>query len=504
MDLMRKARPRARFTLGLAASAISLGLLLSACGSGSGDAPASSGGGGREGGPDALVASSPVPAPKVSGPVSGGIRGGPWGASLDDLAPLDYVEEEYFFSGTAQGREVDGTDNGRSAEYTTRMIVRRPRSAAGFNGTVLAEWFNVTGEMEFGVLWGMTRGEILRGGYAYVGVSAQKVGVDASPLGLKFWDPIRYAPLKHPGDAYSYDMWSQLARALVAGDGPAPLGELKPQRIIASGESQSAARLAEYVKTVDPEHRVYDGFLIHSWPQQIDNRRVPVLMFLTETEKEGLTGPGGGTASLGNLAALAELIPALGLLAIPSAAVPGPDHSHFRAWEVAGSSHYDQQALDYMSAAAASDVTAPLPVPPFSLKLPCLLNPINHLGQERVVRAALHALNGWMITGKAPPSMPRMQMDESGNIVRDADGLAQGGIRVPPMAVPVGVNEGKTCIFFGSYNQYSNAKIRQLYPTEADYLNRVRQSAAEGVRGGWLLEEGAEAYVKEAEEVGAW
>lgn len=502
MVQMPTAPARAFLPRWLAAPAISLGLLLSAC-SGSGDVPGGSTGGTRDSSADALVASG-VPAPKVSGPISGGLRGGPWGSALDGLEAYDYVQEEYFFSGTAQGRELNGTAKGNSAEYTTRMIVRRPRTPAGFNGTVLTEWFNVTGEMEFGVLWGMTRGEILRSGYAYVGVSAQKVGVDASPLGIKFWDPVRYAPLKHPGDQYAYDMWSQLGRALVAGDGPAPLGELKPQRILASGESQSAARLAEYVKTVDPEHRVYDGFLIHSWPNQIDNRRVPVLMFLTETEKEGVTGPGGGTAALGNLAALADLIPALGILAIPSAAPPGEDHSHFRAWEVAGSSHYDQQALDYMSAAAASDVTAPLPVPPFSLKLPCLLNPINHLGQERVVRAALHALNEWVISGKAPPSMPRMQQDEDGKLVRDADGLAQGGIRVPPMAVPVGVNEGKTCIFFGSYNAYSNAKIRQLYPSKEDYLGRVRQSAEEAVRGGWLLREGAEAYQAEAEEVGAW
>ncbi|HKY90676.1 MAG TPA: alpha/beta hydrolase domain-containing protein, partial [Nevskiaceae bacterium] len=214
--------------------------------------------------------SSGVPAPTMTGPIVGGLRGGPWGASIDDLESAGYVEEEYFFSGTADSRDLTGAlDGRRSAEYTTRMLVRRPKSAEAFNGTVLMEWFNVTAEMDFGVLWGMSHVELLRGGYAYAGVSVQKVGVDASPLALKLWDPVRYLPLQHPGDAYAFDIWSQAARALVARDGPSPLGTLRPKRILASGESQSAAYMIPYVNRVDPDHRTFDGFLAHSYPGRI-------------------------------------------------------------------------------------------------------------------------------------------------------------------------------------------------------------------------------------------
>jgi hypothetical protein len=361
--------------------------------------------------------------------------------------------------------------------------------------------------MDFGVLWGMTHTELLSKGYAYVGVSVQKVGVDASPLSLKVWDPVRYLSLRHPGDAYAFDMWSQAARALVARTGPSPLGSLQVQRILASGESQSAAYMVPYIRRVDPAHETFDGFLVHTYPGQLDAPRVPVLMFLTETEKEGTTAPGKGTTALelgGLVPALARLVPPLGLLAIPDSEPPGPDSAKFRVWEVAGGSHYDRQALDYMTNAAFKDFVAPLPAPPATLPLTCGLNSINRLGQERAVRAAVRALNRWVITGVAPPSMPRMQQDESGALVRDADGLTLGGIRMPPMVVPVGVNEGKTCIFFGSFKKFSKTKIRSRYPTAAGYQARVVQAANNAVRRGWLLPEGADAYIEESKGVDAW
>src|SRR5690606_30533800 len=83
-------------------------------------------------------------------------------------------------------------------------------------------------------------------------------------LALKSVNPVRYGPLAHPGDSFSYDIFSQVAAALRAPVGPAPLGPLKPRRLIAVGESQSAFRLTTYVNAVHPTARVYDGFLIHS------------------------------------------------------------------------------------------------------------------------------------------------------------------------------------------------------------------------------------------------
>ena len=76
-----------------------------------------------------------------------------------------------------------------------------------FNGTVLVEWLNVSGGIDAPAVWMMAHREIARAGYAYVAVSAQKVGVDGGQtitgidMSLKKQDPERYSDLSHPGDA---------------------------------------------------------------------------------------------------------------------------------------------------------------------------------------------------------------------------------------------------------------------------------------------------------------
>src|SRR5213079_155915 len=118
---------------------------------------------------------------------------------------------------------------------------------------------------------------LLRRGDTWVGVSAQMIGVVGGPVlvsvpiaaakdiagqGLKAIDAARYGSLEHPGDGYSFDIYTQVARALREG-GPA-LDNVKPQRIIAVGESQSALALTTYYNGVEPLTRAFDGFLVHS------------------------------------------------------------------------------------------------------------------------------------------------------------------------------------------------------------------------------------------------
>src|SRR5262249_5902377 len=113
--------------------------------------------------------------------------------------------------------------------------------------------------------------ELIRGGYAWVGVSAQFVGVEGGPglvavvsLPLKTVDPARYGTLHHPGDSFSYDIFSQAAQAIRHPSGANPLGDLKVKRLIASGESQSAFRMVNYIDAIHPIAHVYDGYFVHS------------------------------------------------------------------------------------------------------------------------------------------------------------------------------------------------------------------------------------------------
>ena len=106
---------------------------------------------------------------------------------------------------------------GTTAPYTTRIIVTRPSDAADFNGTVLLDWVNVTAQFENAVDTMLTREMLLREGFAYVHVSAQEAGLCCFPgLTPKTWDPVRYAAISHPGDAWSFDIFTQIARAFEA------------------------------------------------------------------------------------------------------------------------------------------------------------------------------------------------------------------------------------------------------------------------------------------------
>jgi hypothetical protein len=160
---------------------------------------------------------------------------------------------------------------GNTEPYKTRIVVRRPIDARKFNGTAVVEWLNVTLGLDVAVDWTFAHTELIRDGFAWVGVSAQYVGVEGGPgivpgpsQPLKTANPARYGSLDHPGDSFSYDIFSQAARAIRVPSGPNPLGDLELERVIATGHSQSAFRLVTYIDAIHPLARVYDGYLVHS------------------------------------------------------------------------------------------------------------------------------------------------------------------------------------------------------------------------------------------------
>ena len=226
-----------------------------------------------------------VPVPVVTGPIEGGDRGGTPAnpAPPEILADAGYVEEEFFISGVATAYAPVGqlgedgmweVQPATTAPYTTRILVRRPADPAEASGVVGVEWFNVTAGQDADPDFGFLHPEMLEAGDTWVGVSAQFAGVDGPGLGiaiegvtatpLKTADPTRYGPIVHPGDAYSYDIYSQAAQAVRRPNGPDPLGGVPAVHVIAVGESQSAGRLGTYINAVHPIADIYDGFFVHS------------------------------------------------------------------------------------------------------------------------------------------------------------------------------------------------------------------------------------------------
>jgi hypothetical protein len=399
-----------------------------------------------------------VAVPTLEGPITGGegdIRLGPGGF---DLTSVGYVEEEYFLSGTATAYTADAplaSDGEWSVEpdttepYTTRVVVRRPAGETAFNGTVVVEWLNVSGGLDADAGYKYMQRELIRSGYAWVGVSAQRAGIEGGEsvvgisLALKSLDPVRYEPLAHPGDDHSYDLFSQVGAALWF-EGDTLLGGMVPQRVLAVGESQSGSRLTTYINAVAPLVDVYDGYFLHSrsergaslateprqpieapTPTYLRNdASAPVLVFSTESD---LVGDRLGYARARQ-----------------------SDSDTFRSWEVAGTAHGDAYGLgisdrDDGSGVGDTELFEAMLDPPSSIyggAIECDL-PINTGPQTYVVRAAVDALDRWVRTGEAPPSMPRIELDESGDdFVRDDAGIVRGGIRTPQVDVPVAVLSG--------------------------------------------------------------
>jgi alpha/beta hydrolase family protein len=446
-----------------------------------------------------------------------------------DLSLLGYEQSEYFISGSARSFANVGelTPDGAwtvepadEADYASRIVVIRPSDPADFNGTVIMEWFNVSGGLDAAPNFTMSHVEQLRSGYAYVGVSAQFRGIEASPgtvdigfpIFLKGIQPVRYESLSHPGDSFSYDIFNQAAQAVLSPVGIDPLGGLEIEQMIATGESQSAFRLTTYVNAIDPLAQLFDGFLIHSrgggssalseepqadisTPDQVlirEDVRVPVMTFQTDSD--------------------------LLLLGWPPARQP--DGDNIVTWEVAGTAHGDVYSISLAvgpqdlgnDPAIAEVVEVAAPIPGI---IECSA-PINSGPQHYVMNAAIDALNRWVGGGEPPPSAPRMEVVEreidpaadgrqaTYEAVTDEYGNILGGIRTAWVDVPVAtltgqpVEGGTFCGLFGTTTLFDDATLAALYPDKATYLDAMTASIERSVADGFILRADADLILENA------
>lgn len=415
-----------------------------------------------------------------------------------DLGKFGYAEHEYEADGTATAYKSAAalTPDGRwnfepdtTAPYKSRIVVRAPKDPKKFSGTVVVEWLNVSGGVDADPEWTSTNEEILRAGDAWVGVSAQRIGVEGGPVlvkvtgvagaedqgkGLKVIDPARYGQLMHPGDGYSYDIYTQAARALRTGAG---LRGTKPKRVIAAGESQSAFALVSYYNGVQPLTSAFDGFLVHS-------RGASGLPLVTGTTGADIAGAVGRTPTIFRTD---QDTPVLDVQTetdvasiLNSFAARQPDNKHFRLWEVAGTSHADRHLIG--DNADAVD---------------CGL-PINNGPMHIIVKAALRALTSWVTMGKEPVKAPRLDVAAGppAKVQRNADGIAKGGIRTPPVDVPVATLTGESapgatpiCLLSGATKPFTADRLARLYPSRAKYLQQFKADADKTIKAGFALPE---------------
>jgi hypothetical protein len=410
------------------------------------------------------ISSADPNGPVVEGPLPGAVPGDPASPVLSetypffstwhDLAGNGYVEQEYYLSGSADAYSTTGTKLAENMPYKTRMVVRRPLSQADFNGTVLVEWQNVTAGYDLDALWNRRH---MREGYAWVGVSAQRVGVDQ----LRAWSPTRYGGLDVTGggafttDQLSYDIFAQAAQALKSPGAVDPLAGLEVERVLAIGASQSAGRMTIYYNVVLPQEQpVFDGyaFIVGSAPSRVGTE--PIIQVLSETD-------------------------------VTTPATRRPDSDVFRRWEVAGAAHSGWEGQEYRRPLQIRDLGA---APVYN----CTNPPFSRILLSQVIEAAYGHLARWVDGGAAPPHAQYLEFAASGTKARNELGLALGGIQLSQVAVPTALNTGSNsgpsfCILFGTHVPFDDALLDALYRNHGRYVSAVTHTDTANVKAGFLL-----------------
>ena len=321
---------------------------------------------------------------------------------------------------------------------------------------------------------------------------------------LRGADPGRYGTLRHPGDAYSFDIFNQALQAIRFPTRVAPLGELDTRYVIAEGFQRSIDKyfpqrtpepppsttplgihgpLNAYLASgADDDARLADAFLIDGAAPATEpsHYRVPTLHHLDES-------------------------------AIRSA--PTPDRPNHVTWEVVGAPHADRDSR----AATTSSCRRPMnPNPscpgtrssavgvtdrglragPRACQEPSARparRPGSLFPRRFTLTAALAALHQWLETGDPAPAAPRAERaspvpdDPTRTLLRDPDGNAIGGLRSPIIDVPAAAYHGEACISAGTTTPLSPERLAELYPTHQHYVEELRAATDTAVAGGLLF-----------------
>jgi hypothetical protein len=504
----------------------------------------------------AMTASNAAALPTVTEiPAGSGVHGYPYdavpetpalpGAPFINLGEVGYAQREFTMSGADTIYRESGpwSSNGKWAvspsqtnvPYTTRLLVRYPTSAAKFNGTVVFEWLNDTTGGDQDPVWAQLYNELIKQGYAYVGVTAQRPGMKD----LATWDPARYGTLGDSNDGQSYEIFTQAAEAIKA-DSATLLGGLTPKELIGTGDSQSAFRVDTYVNAIQPLTHAFNGFLGVG-------RAVTAAPI-----GEGLvaTSPFPALIRTDNMSPFIQLNTQGDIEELDAAAARQPDNNYLRTWEVTGASHIDIHEAEYETETIAREEPT-VGVPSCTLGTPIegtgtVLdghNQTDNMPLFETEDAAMAALQNWVTKGVQPAkgtpiSTIPVFFGAYDLVNKNRYGVGEGGIRMPEAQVPAedysainfakvneeslsppsltneleaafesletgGINnealrdEG-LCLLSGYFTNLSQSTLKSLYPTTASYASKIASAANAEVAAGFMTPEDATAAIANA------
>lgn len=382
----------------------------------------------------------------------------------DIYAKFNYAAKEYFISGTTSA----------GAPYKTRIVIRKPKDNAKFNGLILAESMHPSGNpwvFHFTQTYAMTSG--------IIGLEI----LTTTPAGLVQANEARYKDLVVPERAAN-DILAQVGALIKSDHKDNPLAGLAVRKMILTGSSASAAAAQNYLTNAHMTMRlanmqpIYDGFMPTSANGRIPPLDVPTILVPTMRE----TYAGNGTMQ--------------------------PDNDKLRVYEFAGMAHIDSRVAGGYY--------------PDPCKYPISRYPV---GAEMSV--ALDKLLAWVEKGAAPPHADRFYVDfnpdnkpprdraKGSLLALDDFGNVKGGIRNTYVDVPVKSyhvpNEGaeprianpnhfilarringqdpdaQLCGLANFEIPLSQQQLKKLYKSPKDYYNKVARRYAELVKEGWAL-----------------
>jgi len=452
-----------------------------------------------------------------------------------DLAARGYVEEEYFFSGTANvyskaeggGLSVVCAD----APYTNRFLVRRPADPAKASGRVVVEILNTSSAIDIDRSWVLTYEQLTRNGDIYLGITSKPVTMktlrqaDPERYALLCWDNPRECRLpaeklgNFPGasspeteDGLFWDMLLELG--LACREENMFLGGSAVRWVYLMGWSQSGGYLIPYTNyfakkryeeglppvfdgiysmapgpSVTPPLNQEEAVHLEDGDATVQFSSVPYYTLHTESENAHL-----GTHET----------------RIKNADLPT---LRYRIAEIAGATHdcifsmvsYYKDISDQEKTGCYLKYTGADPEP-------------NNFPYQLAYHAGLMALYDWAEKGIAPPEIEEIPVLEDLENRTDSNGNAVGGWRLPEIELPVCTYQRVATpqkpelagelfsILYGSERPFSAEKLVELYGSLENYREQVCRSAEEAVEKRLLVAEDVpycvEHAVKKAEKYG--
>jgi hypothetical protein len=384
---------------------------------------------------------------------------------MPELDPYGYVQEEYLVSGTVDGQP-----------YSTSLLVRKPRDPSKFSGLVAVETIHAAGAIPF---WGTGREVWAPGGHAWVAVASQRAALEGQ---VKKFNPKRYGalsvpevpgasqPAPQPGaqpappnpaaagaqDRISQAIVSQIGAMLKSNPANGPLKGMRVRYLLLGGSSQTGGTTWRYLEQSHATARLADG--------------KPIFDGYFPAEAFAAAPLSGGDAAVVNAVTEGDLVNALSRKRpLGERADSDSAKDRFRHYIITGASHVPTRGQP--RDAKTGEYPSQFPSSPF-------------------FKQSLQHLVNWVTRGVVPPKGPRIEV-ANGEIVRDQAGNAKGGIRSPYVDVPtvryLAAKNGLT----GTQEPIPADKLKAMYGSRAQYLQRFNASLDKAVAGRWISRQDA-------------